>query len=185
MRGMHRSHKSFFAPSIVLALLASFSFSGCALQNRQVLDENSTNKLTRESKVIAPDKVSSRIWFLKEQNGNLVSVPVERNIDERDPIKNSVVQLLAGPTKEEARAGLKSEVPVGTVLIDVTSEGNLVEINLSKRFAGGGLDSIEARLDQLEHTIKDSAGDKKVYLNVEGKRLLTAGEGLEVKQPLN
>lgn len=106
-------------------------------------------------------------------------------MNDREPIKDAVSQLLQGPTKEEADSGLKSEVPAGTVLIGVEKKGNSVELNLSKRFASGGVDSIQTRLDQLTATVKDAAGPTKVYLDVEGQRLLTAGEGLEVKQPLN
>jgi spore germination protein GerM len=40
-------------------------------------------------------------------------------------------------------------------------------------------------MEQLKRTVASVAGDKKVYLNVEGKRLVAAAEGLEVQQPIN
>ena len=45
---------------------------------------------------------------------------------------------------------------------------------------------METRLEQLSRTVADAAGQSKVFLSVEGQRLSTyAGEGLEVKQPIN
>jgi len=46
------------------------------------------------------------------------------------------------------------------------------EIDLSKRFAsGGGEASMETRLEQLKRTVISVVGNRKVFLNVEGKRL--------------
>ena len=81
-----------------------------------------------------------------------------------------------------------SEIPKGTVLIGVATDadGNIV-IDLSQRFVtGGGISSFEARMEQLRQTADLAAGGRKVFLNVEGQRLVQAtGEGIEVKQPIN
>ena len=44
---------------------------------------------------------------------------------------------------------------------------------------------MQTRMEQLKRTVASVAGDKKVFLNVEGKRLVAAAEGLEVQQPIN
>jgi spore germination protein GerM len=126
-----------------------------------------------------------KIWFVREQGGELQPAAVERTLITHDPIKEATDQLLRGPTQTEAAAGLKSEIPLGTVILGVEKKGPITELNLSQRFASGGTSSVEARLSQLERTISDVAGKSKVFLDVEGHRLLTAGDGMEVKQPIN
>ena len=128
---------------------------------------------------------SVKIWFLREQGGELRPAPVERTLRSRDPIKEATDQLLRGPSVREQSEGIKSEIPLGTMILGVESKGPITELNLSQKFASGGTSSIEARLSQLENTIKDVAGKSKVFLDVEGHRLLTAGDGMEVKQPIN
>jgi spore germination protein GerM len=170
-----------------LVLMTTAFLAGCAPLNREVLHETKNDRPAAAPTSVGPTATArtERIWFVREKNGNLESAAVDRKVNEHEPVRDSVTQLLQGPTKEEAESGFKSEVPVGTVLIGVDKKGDSIELNLSKRFASGGVDSIEARLDQLSKTVKDAAGPTKVYLDVEGQRLLTAGEGLEVKQPLN
>jgi spore germination protein GerM len=171
-----------------LVLMSTLFLASCAPLNREVLHETKNDRPPAAEALVAPVETArskGRVWFVREKNGNLEPAAVDRKVNEREPIRDSVSQLLLGPTKEEAESGLKSEVPVGTVLIGVDKKGDSVELNLSKRFASGGVDSIQARLDQLTKTVQEAAGPTKVYLDVEGQRLLTAGEGLEVKQPLN
>lgn len=174
------------APYLVL-ILTTLSISGCAPLNRQILSQSKNDRppaVNSETQSRAA-RGKSRIWFVKENGANMEPAAVDRAVNAREPIRDAVNQLLQGPTKEEAEAGLKSEVPVGTVLIGIERKGDAVDLNLSKRFAAGGIDSIQLRLDQLTNTVKEAAGPTKVFLNVEGQRLLTAGDGLEVKQPLN
>ena len=128
---------------------------------------------------------SVKIWFVKEQGGELQPTAVERACSLSDPIKDATDQLLRGPTLGEQQAGIRSEIPEGTVVLGVEKKGPITELNLSQKFSAGGTSSVEARLSQLENTIKDVAGKSKVFLDVEGHRLLTAGDGMEVKQPIN
>jgi len=135
-----------------------------------------------------PTKSSNavKVWFLKEKGGTLHLVPVVRNVAGKDKMRECISELLYGPSRQEEQAGLGSEIPRGTVLIGVTQGDGRIELNLSRRFATGGEDSLSTRLQQLRRTVAGAAGNRKVFLDVEGKRLTEAGgEGLEVKQPIN
>lgn len=126
-----------------------------------------------------------KIWLLKEKRGTLHLVPVMRNVAGGDKLRECISELLYGPTRQEAQSGLTSEIPRGTVLIGVTQHDGEVVLNLSRRFASGGEDSFTTRLEQLRRTVAGAAGERKVFLDVEGKRLTEAGiAGLEVKQPI-
>jgi len=128
-----------------------------------------------------------KVWFVRQAGDELRLVPVWREASSSDRLKEAVEELLKGPTDEEMAAGLGSEIPRGTILLGTHPAGGDVELNLSRRFAsGGGARSLETRIDQLSRTVADCAGGKKVFLSVEGERIYTAaGDGLEIKQPLN
>lgn len=152
----------------------------------QALERGSieARQLINEAKNIAAKK-ETIIWLVKSNQTDMVLVPVPRQ--SANSVNTAVKALLDGPTAEEARKGFGSEIPRGTILLDVIENEKRIEINLSRRFAsGGGTRSIETRLQQLSKTVRPLAGDKPVFLNVESRRLsMTPGEGIEVKQPIN
>lgn len=128
-----------------------------------------------------------QVWFTRVKGSDLELVSVTRRITQGNSLEFAVEELLKGPTPAESDTGLASEIPRGAILLGTTQQGDSVELNLSKRFAsGGGSTSFTTRMEQLARTVKEVAGTSKVYLNVEGERLLEAsGDGLEVKQPIN
>jgi spore germination protein GerM len=140
-------------------------------------------------KVHTPAKTANAyaVWLVQADDEGLKMVPVRRPSRPGDKLKSGVEALLAGPSAEELKKGLGSEIPRGTVLIGMDRKGSNVELNLSKRFAlGGGASSFETRLLQLSRTVTPLAGRDNVYLSVEGKRLdISPGEGIEIKQPIN
>lgn len=165
---------------IILQLLFVIVFSAiglCACTSRTLLDS-----LTGDD---AGAKI--HVWYVRPAGNDLKLVAVTRPRGQGEVLKQTVEELLRGPSGQEIQAGLGSEIPKGTILLGIEEKGNEIELNLSRRFAsGGGSSSLETRLEQLRRTVSEAAGSKKVYLNVEGQRLSTAaGEGLEIKQPIN
>jgi spore germination protein GerM len=127
------------------------------------------------------------VWFVRPaSNGDPKLASVSRTIRGADKLEEAVHELLEGPTAYEEHSGFGTEIPRGTIMIDLKRSPKSVELNLSRRFAsGGGTSSFETRLEQLRRTVA-SAADAPVYLNVEGKRLnVSEGEGIEIKQPIN
>ena len=95
--------------------------------------------------------------------------------------------LLKGPTIQESRQGIYSEIPKDVDLISVTQKNDSVIVNLSSAFGqGGGSQSIENRVKQLSKTVKNSVKGKKVYLYIDNKEVeYLGGEGIYIKQPLD
>lgn len=171
---------------IVVALVAVFSLSGC--QQKEVLSVEATRKPAQEAPANTQDvSTKVRVWFVEEKDGKLEYVPIERSVPGQDVLCETVKELLKGPSEQEAQHGLATEIPKGTTMIDAKTSSDGVELNLSQQFSSdGGTDSIEARLEQLSRTVSNVVHDRKVFLDVEGKRLTEAsGEGIEVKQPIN
>ena len=121
----------------------------------------------------------------KQNNQNVV--PVKRKILKNDIYKNTITSLLWGPNETEARQRhLSTEIPPKTKLLNVGDYSDMVVVNLSSDFeGGGGSDSVTIRLSQLANTVSDMT-DKPVYLYLNGKEVsVLGGDGVMVKQPIN
>jgi spore germination protein GerM len=178
-----------FKDGIPMALLAFMivSMSGCS--GPTVTTAKTRTPQPASEKAPAPTAAEHvfKVWFIKEKDGQLEYIGVDRKADNEPTLNDSVKELLNGPNEQEQSDGLRSEVPKGTDLIDVKESPDGLELNLSAKFASdGGSESIETRIEQLRRTVEEAVHDKKVFLDVDGKRLTEAGgEGLEVKQPIN
>lgn len=160
-----------------LVLVASVAVGLASCGNRTILPGTSESASSGDITV----------WFVKPEGEESKLVSTRRPSRGKDPLESSVTELLAGPTTSEATAGLGTEIPRGTILLGLRQEGDEVELNLSRRFSsGGGSSSWETRLTQLRQTVQGPAAGRKIYLNIEGNRLSTAaGDGLEIRQPIN
>ncbi len=175
---------SFLFPALLL--------SGCS---RQVLEESRVKSGPAPRKERVPRLSQIEIWFVRPQGEELrlekVLRPYNGPYTTCDYLDFAMKELTKGPDGNEAQEGLSSELPRGTVLINIRKKGEKeVAVNLSRSFfQGGGIESFETRMEQLRRTVKGIVGPAaatRVYLDIEGERLTrTVGEGLEVKQPLN
>lgn len=168
--------------SLALAGLfcALLPLTGCT--QRTILTGNSS---TADS--TAPENNQVIVWFVRTTEGGTRFVAVKRPQRGNDRLTAALHELLRGPSDKEIQQGLGSEIPRGTILLGVQHKKGNLEVDLSRRFAsGGGSDTIEARLSQLQRTVESNDEKGDVYLNVEGERLtMTMGEGIEVPQPIN
>lgn len=174
----------FLTAAAAFCLLVPALLSGCG--KRLVLTSGTSRDTNVTARRLLPvDSNKIHVYFVREKGDGIELVSVERQARQSDKLKDAVEELLRGPSAAEVKAGIKNEIPLGTILLSVKQERSNGEIDLSRRFVIGGETSIETRLHQLQRTVSDAAADQKIFLNVEGKRLLSVGEGLEVKQPLN
>jgi spore germination protein GerM len=165
-------------------LSATLSLAGCS--GRTILQEDKCPS-ARQS-LGKHDDAKVAVWFVRASGADLKLVGVDREVNTNaDPMSEAIGCLLHGPLDGDKDNGLASEIPRGTILLGVQEVNDEIELNLSKRFtAGGEGTSLETRIEQLRRTIDPIASGRKVYLDIEGKRLsVTNGEGLEVKQPIN
>jgi len=114
--------------------------------------------------------------------------PVNRNVSPGTDILNTAItQLLQGPSALEKKQGYYTEIPKKTVVLSIKETPQEDTINLSKDFeSGGGSESMTKRIKQLENTALNNSDNKKVYLEISGKRAAyIGGEGVEITQPLS
>ena len=134
-------------------------------------------------------KNTAPVYFVKTYGENDYKLVVIRRKLPKDTfrLKTALDELLKGPAKNEKAIGYFTEIPKNTLLLELTETPERITINLSKDFKnGGGSSSITLRMEQLVNTVLDSAGEKPVYLEVEGKQIKhLGGEGIMIPQPLS
>jgi len=102
------------------------------------------------------------VWFLHKGE----PVAVNRSAP---AIPGLVRALLAGPTRQERARGLRSEIPSGTTIRDVTVSRRVVTVDLAARFAAGRDESsLQARVGQLVRTLRAVPGVLGVRVRLEG-----------------
>ena len=131
---------------------------------------------------------SAFVYFVKvNHKGNLILAPVKRKIGFKQKVLNrAIVELFKGPSLQERKIGYFTEIPPKTKLLEIKQSDDKIIINLSKDFAtGGGSTSMGMRFKQLKATVYGNVKHKKVYLEINGKKVDSiGGEGVEITQPL-
>lgn len=94
-------------------------------------------------------------------------------------------QLLAGPTDAEAEAGLHSEIPAGTELLDLAIEGGIATVDLSGEYDdGGGSLAMFTRLAQVVYTLTQFPTVEGVVFELDGELVeVFSGEGIVLEGP--
>jgi len=138
---------------------------------------------------IRPVERRLRVYFIGPVDGVQTLVEVERKIEGRRPdalLRAAVEALLAGPTAEEQRKGLSTEIPAGTRLRALSVRDGIVLIDLTAAVAGGGgSTSMLARLWQIVYTGTQLPAAQQVRLLIEGQeRPALGGEGVVIDKPI-
>ena len=110
---------------------------------------------------------------------------VRRLVESPPSLFRAIESLLAGPTAEEAGAGLRSAVTNQTRLLSVRVQSGVATIDLSGEFAAiGGQEQILA-LAQLVYTATAAQGVLGVRLSLDGKAVeVPRDDGTLTQEPL-
>ena len=110
---------------------------------------------------------------------------VRRLVESPPSLFRAIESLLAGPTAEEAGAGLRSAVTNQTRLLSVRVQSGVATIDLSGEFATiGGQEQILA-LAQLVYTATAAQGVLGVRFSLDGKTVeVPRGDGTLSQEPL-
>lgn len=101
---------------------------------------------------------------------------VTRVVDANAALDETVRLLLEGPTREELSRGFRSSVPAAVVLNTTSVRRNVATIDVSRQFAAGSRQSLQARLAQLVFTVTQFDGISTVRVAVDGRLLRQLGE---------
>ena len=108
-----------------------------------------------------------RVHFLQGEQTVAVERPGATPAD-------AVAALLAGPSPEEQRRLIVSELPAGLPLLGLEVAGGVATVDLGRAFADGDSASVSARSAQVVLTLTGLSGVQEVRLLVEGAELRRA-----------
>jgi spore germination protein GerM len=128
------------------------------------------------------------VYFVKSEETSFTLEPGyrrERVEGLEQQLSTAVQRLIDGPNSSEQQRGLSTAVPSSTKLLGLTLQNNEVTVNLSKEFeTGGGMASVQGRLEQLFYTLTQPTGVDKVSLQLEGEPVIVfSGEGIIIENP--
>jgi len=101
-------------------------------------------------------------------------------------LRGALASLLAGPTPEERKRGVVSEIPGGTAIRSVRIEHGVAIVDLTAGLArGGGSASMLGRVWQVVYTATQFREVHAVQILLDGRRVQTlGGEGVLIGRPL-
>jgi hypothetical protein len=111
---------------------------------------------------------------------------VMRTVPESDDLPRATVEeLLAGPTDEEAAAGIGTTIPEGTELLGLEIDDGVATVDLSGAFDdGGGSLAMFTRLAEVVHTLTRFPEVESVDFRIDGEPVETfSSEGIVLDDP--
>ena len=167
------------AISLLIAIVCLITAFFLLNKNEKLTDKNSVSVY-----FVVPDSSGTK----ENQVKDFCITAVRRKFSlNESKFSTAIKELLKGPSREEKREGLYTEIPATTKLIEIKESPKAIIINFSKDFeSGGGSTSMSMRLKQLVNTALDAAKNKPVYLELNNKKVdFIGGEGVIVSQPLS
>ncbi len=130
----------------------------------------------------APTLIDVKVYFLRGEHLEIA----HRQVPGPAVLSGALTELLAGPTDDELAAGLHSEIPAGTTLLDLGLTDELATVDLSDDYDdGGGSLSMTARIAQVVFTATQFDNSEQVLFWMEGEPIeFFGGEGLVLDEPL-
>lgn len=140
-------------------------------------------------RLFPPQKRTVNLYFSAHKKGTFYLQETSRQVETRKkiPLRETLEMLFAGPTPEEKKRGLASEIPLTTKLLDVEIKGTTAYLDFSEEIeSGGGTSSMEGRLREIVYTATQFPKIEKVCFLINGKKIkVFSGEGItDVEEPL-
>jgi spore germination protein GerM len=148
----------------IVAVVAALAVSACS--SGSVATSTGTTEPTTaptETTVLAPDAVP--VWFIKDGK---VTPSAPRTINPADPVRGQLDALMAGPTPEEAAAGLSTGIASGIVEVqsfDVGADG-IATVSFSRKFETA---DTRPQTAQVVYTLTELPQVTKVRFLIDGQ----------------
>ena len=157
-------------------------------KNQATKDKTQKPKSEEQKQEKKVEKTYVTVYFLgMDKNTAGVFKKVKRELPAgKSKLLYAINQLIAGPTPEEKKLGVYSEIPKNVKLLGIVESKNKIIIDVTSNIqTGGGADSIYSRMKQFIKTVIANSPNKPVYLYINGKQAeVLGGEGIMITQPL-
>ena len=126
--------------------------------------------------------IDVKVYFLRDERLAIA----HRQVPGPATLRGALAELLSGPTADELVAGLHSEIPEGTTLLDVDLTDEVATVDLSDDYDdGGGTLSMTARIAQVVFTATQFDNSERALFWMEGEPVdVFGGEGMVLDEPL-
>lgn len=139
---------------------------------------------TRPTPGQSPEVVGAvSAYFIRDER----VAPVSRALPAfASPFETAVRAVIAGPAPQERSWDMTSSVPADSRLLGISTDGDVVTVNLSKEFAAdGGSFSMAARLVQIVFAVTQFSEQERVLFQIEGNTVTAFGaEGIVLDHPI-
>jgi hypothetical protein len=189
--GLERTMR-FLRIGLVLGLLATVSACGSddsvstattpSVTSVDTSEPSTTEPPLPPATTDAPTLVDVKVYFLRDERLEIA----HRQVPGPAVLIGALTELLAGPTSDELAAGLHSEIPSGTTLLDLNLADELATVDLSDDYDdGGGSLSMTARIAQVVFTATQFDNSERAAFWMDGEPIeFFGGEGLVFDEPL-
>jgi sporulation and spore germination protein len=130
-----------------------------------------------------PSQPSFEVWFARGER----LVPVARTHEQTPGVATAAINaLLAGPTRAERKARLRTAVPTDTRLLGISIKNGIATVDLTSEYqSGGGSLSMQLRLAQVVYTVTQFPTVKAVLFQLDGAPVnVFSGEGIILDHPV-
>ena len=150
--------------------------SGKAVSLGPPLRQTTSTQATQPTGTL-PSGRALEVWFAR--GGRLVEA-LRTHTATRRVATAALKALLAGPTRAERAAGLRTEIPPGTRLLGVSVANGVAQVDLTSDYeAGAGSRPLQLRLAQVVYTLTQFPTVTRVRFAIDGTPVSGSGIGLD------
>jgi spore germination protein GerM len=110
-----------------------------------------------------------KIYLWKGSSSELEPVPVQRNVQRITPARGAIEALLAGPTEEESRSGLRAPHTEGVKIKSLTISDGVARISLVSDSRWSGTMAPARLKEAMELTLKQFDTVRRVKVSFNGQ----------------
>jgi len=147
--------------------------------------KKSTSEIDEQNKTKTRD---ATIYFTLIKDDNLILKPVKRTISYIDnPLEETLKSLMKGPTEEENKIDIVTDIPDMTELKSVSVKNGIAHLDFSSEFEWNnyGRDSIINQLKQVVYTATEFSNIKGVQFLIDGEiKDYLGGDGIMINKIL-
>ncbi|MFH0975356.1 MAG: GerMN domain-containing protein [Spirochaetota bacterium] len=147
--------------------------------------DNKDNKV-KDSKDAAQSLFYIYLVKYSENSERMSLQPVKRNINSASPLKDTLNELIKGPSRLEKKKGLLTAIPDDLRIrnVHVVGKNAVLDFNDAIESNANG-EILLTRIDQLVYTATQFEGIESVIFKVNGKqKKFLGGDGLSVSGPV-
>lgn len=140
-------------------------------------DKKDNKKETTEEVQIKEVKVKSFFISVNEDSGKIKYIPFERSVPSGNDLREALVMLSRGLSREEEKKGFLSSIPKTMKVNSAEIRGGIAVIDVSADISHEAFGDIAlSRVNQIYYTARQFPGVKGISITINGKKVNSIGQ---------